>query len=159
MSNVIMKSSMIEKSVEEYDRLREEAKQLKKRMDELSKSIKEYAMQMGTQDDKGSYHCEVANFEFGAQARKSVSFNEEVALAFFKGRKLNDAIKMVEKIDEEVVEKYVTEGEVSFEELEQITNVKTTYALSIKAKEEMPTIEEVPVQSVASKKRPLFKKK
>ena len=136
----------------EYDRLREEKKTIDTRMKKLSEDIKKYAEENGVKNDKGSFYLENDLLTFGKMAKKSVSLIQDKAIEFFKGRKLFDAIKLVETVDEDAVEKYINEGKISFEELESITNTKVSYSVDIKKKEIMQEIEEVVVPLVASKK-------
>ena len=150
----------IDSQVQEYYRLREEAKTIKNRMDALAKEIKEYASANGVKDDKGSTYCDNGTFMFGQQAKKSVSFKKDVAIVFFKSKGLLDAIKITEVIDEDAVEKYIGEGLITFEDLESITETKVTYAIDLKKKEDMPVVEETTVAIAASKKpKPILSKK
>ena len=128
-------------------------------MDVLAKEIKEYAQKNGAKDDKGSFYCDNGAFQFGQQAKKSVSFKKEEAIAFFKTKGLHDAIKIIEAIDEDAVERYITDGAVTFEDLESITETKVTYAIDLKKKEDMPVVEETTFVVAASKKPKLSAKK
>ena len=136
----------INDKVQEYYRLREESKTIKSRMDTLAKEIKEYASKNGVKDDKGSFYCDNGSFMFGQQAKKSVTFVVDKALAFFKSNGLFDAVNTTEVIDEEAVERYINEG-------------KTTYAIDLKKKEDMPVVEETTVAIAASKKPKLSAKR
>lgn len=142
----------IDDKVQEYDRLREEAKTIKSRMDTLSKEIKDYASKHGVKDDKGSFYCDNGRFLFGQQAKKSVSFVADKAIEFFKSHGLFNAVKTVETIDEDAVEQYINEGKITFEDLESITSTKVTYAIDLKKKEDMPVVEETTVPIAASRK-------
>lgn len=146
-----IKSANIDKEVEEYVRLREEQSRIKKRMSELSSRIKSYAEENGVKDSKGSYYSENANYVFGSQAKKSVSLDKEKTLVYLEEHNLKDAIKIETSVDEEKFEKYVESGEIPLDVVEELTNIKTTYAVFCKPIEEMPEVEEKEVQ-VASKK-------
>ena len=148
----------INSKVAEYHALREQAKTIKSRMDTLAKEIKEYAGKNGVKDDKGSFYCDNGSFMFGQQAKKSVSFIVDKAIEFFKSNGLHEAVKTVEVIDEEAVGRYVDEGRVTYDDLESITQTKTTYAIDLKKKEEMPVVEETTVSIAASKKPKLSPK-
>lgn len=149
----------IDSKVQEYYKLREEAKTIKTRMDTLAKEIKSYASENGVKDDKGSTYCDNGTFMFGQQCKKSVSFVKDKAIEFFKAHHLHDAIKITEVIDEDAVERYINQGEITFEDLESITETKVTYAIDLKKKEDMPVVEETTVQMAASKKpKPILKK-
>ena len=148
----------IDMKVEEYNSLREQSKMIKSRMDTLAKEIKEYANQNGVKDDKGSFYCDNGAFMFGSQAKKSVSFKKDDAILFFKTRGLLDAVKITEVIDEDAVEKYINEGEITFEDLESITETKVSYAIDLKKKEEMPVVEQTTVMAASKKPKPVLRK-
>ena len=152
----INQSNLIDSKVQEYYKLREEAKIIKSRMDTLATEIKQYASENGVKDDKGSHYCDNEEFMFGRVAKKSVKFKEIEAISFFKTNGLVNAVKTVEVIDEKEVENYIEDGSISFEDLEAITETKVTYAIELKKKEEMPVVEEV--QVAASRKPKLFAK-
>lgn len=152
MAKKVTSPVQIDSLLVEYDRLREEKKTIDTRMKKLSEEIKKYAEANGVKNDKGSFYSENDSFTFGKMAKKSVSLIQDKAIEFFKRRKLLNAIKVVETIDEDAVEKYINEGKISFEELESITDTKVSYSIDIKKKEVMQEVEEVVVPLVASKK-------
>ncbi len=127
--------------LEEYDTIREQKKQLDSRLKYLSDLIKKEAEKSGVKDDKGNYYAETEEFIYGEQARKSVSFDEEKAIAYFKSRGFNDCVKVVEVIDEDAVEEHINSGDIKLDDLTDITKVKITYAIDVKRKEEMPEVE------------------
>jgi len=135
---------MINILVEEYNKLSEQSKLIDSRKKELSKQIKEYAQKEGTKDDKGSYYSENDNYLFGSVARKSVKLNRERAETLLKSKKLwKEVVVVVEEIDENKVESLVAEDLISFEELESMTDVKTTYSVLVKPKETKEIIPEI----------------
>lgn len=138
--------------LDEYDELRERKKQVEKRLSYLSDQIKAYAEANGVKDDKGSFYASDDKYIYGKQAKKSVSFDKEKAMQFFKAHKFTDCIDTVEVINEDAVEARISSGDISYEELESITVTKTTYAIDVKKKEEMPEVEETIVSLAASKK-------
>ena len=141
--------SMIDKKVEEYASLREQQGLIKKRMDTLATEIKDYALKNGSKDDKGSCYLENDSFTFGAMAKTSINLNQEEAIAFLKGRKFTDAIKVVtmESVDEQKLEEHINNGDIDSADLEAMTTCKTTFSVSVLKKEVMP---EVQVSAVAS---------
>ena len=149
---IAMPQPSINDMVAEYNTLREENKRIKSRMDVLAKSIKEYATANGVKDDKGSYYCDNGAYTFGSQAKKSVSFVVDKAISFLKTNGFYDAIKIKEVIDEDAVERYVSQGDISFEDLERITETKVSYAIDLKKKEDMPVVEETTYAVAASTK-------
>lgn len=152
MKPKIVKTVSIDSKVEEYSKLREEAKLIKNRMGTLATEIKDYATQNGVKDDKGSFYCDNGAYQFGNQAKKSVSFKKDEALEFLKERGLDDAIDTIEIINEGAVEKYINEGAITFDDLESITETKVSFAIDLKKKEEIVEVQETTVQIAASKK-------
>lgn len=142
----------------EYDSLREQKKKIEDRMKYLADQIKANAEKVGVKDDKGSFYAEDEQFIYGKQCKKSVSFNQEKALSYFRDRGYDDCITTVEVINEEAVESRINTGDISFEDLEDITTTKVSYAIDLKRKEEMPEVEQTEVPIAASKKSRLVPK-
>ena len=142
----------------EYDSLREQKKKIEDRMGYLANQIKANAEKVGVKDDKGSFYAEDEQFIYGKQCKKSVSFNQEKALSYFRDHGYDDCITTVEVINEEAVENRINTGDISFEDLEDITTTKVSYAIDLKRKEEMPEVEQTEVPIAASKKSRLVPK-
>lgn len=142
----------------EYDSLREQKKKIEDRMKYLADQIKANAEKVGVKDDKGSFYAEDEQFIYGKQCKKSVSFNQEKALSYFRDHGYDDCITTVEVINEEAVESRINTGDISFEDLEDITTTKVSYAIDLKRKEEMPEVEQIEVPIAASKKSRLVPK-
>lgn len=125
----------ISQIVREYNQLLKQEAFIKKRKEELAKYIKEYSMKHGVKNDKGSYYIDDGEFYFGSQARKTVKINEEKAREFLgmKGL-LEKVITIKEVIDETKIEELVNSGELSVEDIENIVDVKITYAIDVKEK-------------------------
>lgn len=136
----------------EYDSLREQKKKIEDRMKYLADQIKANAEKVGVKDDKGSFYAEDEQFIYGKQCKKSVSFNQEKALSYFRDHGYDDCITTVEVINEEAVESRINTGDISFEDLEDITTTKVSYAIDLKRKEEMSEVEQTEVPIAASKK-------
>lgn len=144
--------------LEEYYSLREQKKVIEDRMKFLADQIKANAEKVGVKDDKGSFYAEDEKYVYGKQCKKSVSFDKDKALEYFKNHGYDECINTVEVINEEAVEERINTGDISFEDLEAITNTKVNYAIDIKKKEEMPVIEQTSVAMAASKKTRLVPK-
>ena len=142
----------------EYDSLREQKKKIEDRMKYLADQIKANAEKVGVKDDKGSFYAEDEQFIYGKQCKKSVSFNQEKALSYFRDHGYDDCIATVEVINEEAVESRINTGDISLEDLEDITTTKVSYAIDLKRKEEMPEVEQTEVPIAASKKSRLVPK-
>ena len=142
----------------EYDSLRKQKKKIEVRMKYLADQIKANAEKVGVKDDKGSFYAEDEQFIYGKQCKKSVSFNQEKALSYFRDHGYDDCITTVEVINEEAVESRINTGDISFEDLEDITTTKVSYAIDLKRKEEMSEVEQTEVPIAASKKSRLVPK-
>lgn len=144
--------------LEEYFSLREQKKTIEDRMKYLADQIKANAEKTGVKDDKGSYYAEDEQYVYGKQCKKSVSFDKDKAIEYFKNHGYDECIETVEIINEDAVEGRINTGDISFEDLESITTTKVTYAIDIKKKEDMPVVEQTEVPMAASKKTRLVPK-
>lgn len=145
--------------LDEYVTLREQKKTIEARMKQLADDIKARAEKDGQKDDKGSFYAENDGYIYAKQAKKSVSFDTEKALAFFREHNFDSCIDTVEVINEEQVEALVSSGAITYAELEDIISTKVSYSVDVKVKEEMPVVEETTVALAASKKPRLVPKK
>lgn len=148
----------IEALITEYDSLRGQKKTIEDRMKYLSDLIKAHAEKTGVKDDKGSFYAENDSYVYGKQCKKSVSFDKDKAIAYFKDKGYDECVDTVEVINEDAVECHVNNGDISLEDLEAITVTKVTYAIDIKKKEDMPVVEQTEVPLAASKKTRLVPK-
>ena len=144
--------------LEEYYSLREQKKTIEDRMKYLADQIKANAEKVGVKDDKGSFYAEDEQYVYGKQCKKSVSFDKDKAIEYFKIHGYDECIDTVEVINEEAVESRINTGDISFEDLEAITNTKVSYAIDIKKKEDIPEVEQTEVAMAASKKPRLVPK-
>ena len=144
--------------LEEYYSLREQKKTIEDRMKYLADQIKANAERVGVKDDKGSFYAEDEQYVYGKQCKKSVSFDKDKALDFFKSHGHDECIDTVEVINEDAVEGLINSGVISFEDLESITTTKVSYAIDIKKKEDMPVVEQTETSLAASKKTRLIPK-
>ena len=153
----VLDKKSIEALVAEYASLREQESKIKSRKEQLAKDIKEYALAYGTKSNTGSCYCDSEKFTYGAQAKTSVSFNED-AVKFLEDRGFDSAVKTVKQVDEDRVNDLVEQGKITIEDLRGITTSKTTYSIDVKVKKEVESVaEEVPV--AASKKSASLSKK
>lgn len=138
------KSSTIPVSdyVKEYVTLRNERTWIDKRMKEVAEALKQYAQEKGQKDDKGSYYFERAGYTIGKQARKRITFDVEKSTEFFRRRGYPECIKVTESIDEEAVEELLNAGEITVEDLEEITTTDVKYSIDIKPVEEVTDVAE-----------------
>lgn len=155
---ITVDTKTIGKYVQEYDELSKKIKLLDERKKSLGDIIKSFASENGTKDDKGSFYCSNDYFTFGSQCKKSVSLNEEKAKELIKSKGFDECLKTVITVDEEALEKRCSTGDITPKELENITNVKTTYAVTVKAKEDMPEVEQTEVVAASRKPKKLLRK-
>lgn len=143
---------MIEVLLREYSEVREQEKFLKKRKEELAKEIKQHVVSNGSKDSKGSYYSENDQFIYGSQAKKSIKINEDKAKDFFYSKGLLDrVITTVEQVDEMKIEQLIAEGLISPEDIEEIVDIKVSYSLDVREKEDIAEI--VPTSRENSLKR------
>lgn len=154
----VLDKESIEALVAEYDSLRAQESKIKSRKEQLAKDIKEYALAYGTKSNTGSCYCDSEKYTYGAQAKTSISFKQEEAVKFLEDRGFDSAVKTVKQVDEDKVNTLVEQGDITIEDLKEITTSKTIYSVDVKAKKEVENVvEEVPV--AASKKSPSLSKK
>lgn len=143
MTKTKIPTRSVEDIVEELVKLKERKKDIEKREKQLKKDLETILVHEGRKDSKGNTSMIVGNRLAQRQARKSVKIDKEKAEIFFKARNLWDKVSRIEEVlDEDAIEQLFIEGKISAEDLETITDVKTTYAIIIKdyKQEEMPII-------------------
>lgn len=157
---VIPDKKTILSMVEEYQKLKIQEKQITDRKKLLADTIKLYAENKGTKSSEGSFYCESDKFVFGSQCKKSIKLDEAKTLKFIesKGKLLEDCIELKPVIDEKSLENHFATGDITSKELESLTDVKITMAISVEAKEELPEVQQTSAIA-ASKKKPVLKKK
>ena len=136
-TSVIPDEKTISSMVSEYQELKKQEKLISERKKLIADTIKAYATERGTKDSNGSYYSENDRFVFGSQCRKSVSFDENKAVLFFQSKGYEDCISLKPMVDESAVEVRVSKGDITPEDLEAITNVKTTYAVDVRKKRKL----------------------
>lgn len=137
MALKVKKTIPVREYIQEYVRLREEKKRIDARLSQISEALKQYAEYKGQKDDKGSYYFERDGYSVGKQARKSITFDLDKAVKFFRKRGYPECIVTREEIDMDAVNELFSEGEITEEDLEKITNTKVTYSIDIKPVEEV----------------------
>lgn len=137
MALKVKKTIPVREYIQEYVRLREEKKRIDARLSQISKELKQYAEDKGQKDDKGSYYFERDGYSVGKQARKSITFDLDKAVKFFRKRGYPECIVTREEIDMDAVNELFSEGEITEEDLEKITNTTVTYSIDIKPVEEV----------------------
>ena len=158
--SITVDKDTIESFVAEYSELSKRSKIIDERKKFLGEAIKNYAQSNGTKDDKGSFYCENSFFTYGAQCKKSVSKKKKKAMDFLESKGFTECIRMVPKVDEDALERRLSTGDITQDEFESITKIKTTYAVTVKAVEnvnDMPEVQQTEV--AASRKKPTLLRK
>lgn len=142
-----------EKMANEYNSLSEQIKAMESRKKALAEQLKTGAQNLGVKDDKGSFYLDTDTFVCGSVIKKSMKINLERARALFSKKKLNNLIKeeIVYSVDEDAVEKCVAEGKLTLKEVESITDINTSFSVSVKVKEVISEVEQSNL-SVAKRK-------
>ena len=143
------KTKVVARSVDdvvyELTSLKDRKKDIEKREKELKAQLGEILEGEGIKDSKGSFKLVVGDKLAQKQARKSVKLNREKAEEFFKSIGIwDEVIEIKEEINEDSVEQALLAEKFSMEELEEITDIKVTYAIVIndyKPEEDMPIVD------------------
>lgn len=128
----------------EYSEISAHIKSLEAKKKDLADKIKQGAEVYGVKDDKGSFCYESNTHYLSKVAKKSVSIDQEKAIATLEEMGLEDLIheEVVRTVDESLLEEAVLEKRISIEDVEGFTNVKTSYSVLVKEKEECPEVKQ-----------------
>lgn len=149
-ANLKKKTTVVARSVEdivhELTVLKDRKKDIEKREKELKEQLGTILEGEGVKDSKGSFKLVVGDKLVQKQARKSVKLNREKAEEFFKSIGIwEEVIEIKEEINEDFVEQALLAEKFTMEELEEITDIKVSYAIVINdykpEEEEMPIID------------------
>lgn len=142
----------------QYVTIREQIKKMKKRKRELGNQIKEYAEKNADADDSGNYYMSDDNFVFGKQARQSVGIDDEKAEEKLKELGLwEEATVIKREVDEDKIEELLEEGLISYDDVEEMSYHKISYAVSVREREDKDE-EEMPEVEVSEREKPRLKK-
>lgn len=148
----------IDALVQQYVEYREQKKVIDERMKSIAQTLKDYAVKNGVEDANGSTYVETdKGYRFGNQAKMKIFFNDS-AIPFLKGKGFTDCIEVKEVVDEKAVENRVSTGELSAEDLTEITTSKVTYAIDVKKLEVPQDVQEVAPVAASRKPRTLKRK-
>lgn len=138
----------------EYSDISDQIKSLDARKKELAERIKQYAEEYGVKDDKGSFFLENDEYIAGKVARKTMRINEALAVDTLESLGMGDLIDecIVRTVNEDRLSSAVAEGRLSLDVVESFTDVTTTYSVSVKEKESMPSVEQSSFKSAAKRK-------
>ena len=143
----------IGKMGKEYAEISFQIKQLEEKKKALADKIKNGVEQFGVQDDKGSYYLENDSYVMGKVARKSFKVDQDKAVRTLESMGLGDVVDSVtvKTVNEDKLQRAVQEKRITLNIVEEFTDVKTSYSVLVKEKEEMPEVE-VTSTKVARKK-------
>ena len=149
VGSITLPESMVDDFVQEYSYISAQIKTLTERKKTLAGMIKNYALNHGTRDDKGSYYCENAGFVFGVVSKSTmVARNDIIDVLKEMGRK--DCIDILEVANMDAINKYHDEGIISDDDIKELFEVKEmTPSISVKEKKELVEVE----KKAASRKR------
>lgn len=137
----------------EYADISAQIKKLEEQKKALADKIKSGAEQFGVQDDKGSFYLESDSYVMGKVAKKSFKIDQEKAVNVLESMGLGDVVDevVVKTVNEDRLQKAVSEKRITLNDVEDFTNVSTSYSVLVKEKEAMPEVE-VGSAKVARKK-------
>ena len=138
----------------EYDDINAQLKVLNDRKKELSTLIKEGAEKYGVKDDKGSHYLESDDLVLGKVCKKSFKINQDKAVDILNSKGLGDTLDTITTtvVNEDRLSQAVSSGRITLKEVEEFTDTKIDYSVSVKAKANMPEIEQSNLDMVARKK-------
>jgi hypothetical protein len=126
MKNVPAKKSFdLDSAVVKYHELNEQSKGLKKQLDPINKDIKAYMKE----ERLSKYEAGDIKVAFSVQERTTM--NEDALVEKLKALGLTEAIKTVEKPNEEVIEHLLYEGKLAASELESCVEKKFIEVLKV----------------------------
>lgn len=139
---------------EEYISVSEQIKALDARKKQLSENLKKGAEMYGVKDDNGSFYCESDSCIFGKVAKKSMKINQEKAVEVLRSLNMGDLIDEVTTytVNTDKLESAVQSGKLSLDVVEGFTDVTTSYAVSVKPKEEVAEVEQTLFKKASKKK-------
>lgn len=154
----LKKKSMFDKGqfeslAREYNELSAQIKVLESRKKKLAELIKKGATSYGVKDDKGSSYLDLDGYIIGNVAKKSMSINQDEAIAMLEEKGLEECIEVVtvRQVNNDLLTNAVSKGKLSLNDIEKVTDVKISYAVSVTAKEEVPEIEQTTLKAAKRK--------
>jgi len=139
---------------EEYLEVSAQIKELESKKKALAEKLKEGAESFGVKDDKGSFYCDTDSCIFGKVAKKSVRLDQEKAVDVLERKGLGDVVDVIttKVVNEERLTSAVQSGRISLEEVEDFTNVSTSYSVSVTEKKTVTAEVEQTTLKAARKK-------
>lgn len=130
VSNEELKKRLI--MLKQLNSIKEEKKLLEKREQKLKEQLREFVVAHGVKDVKGSFNLKLGDFVVSNQNRSSVKLNQDKALEKFTELGLLDDVSETKIIvRDDLVEQAITQGKVSQDILDEIMDVKSSYAFVV----------------------------
>lgn len=143
------------KLAKEYDDINAQLKVLEERKKFLADTLKSGAQEIGVKDSNGSFYIDSDSYIIGKVASKSVKLNQARAIELLEKKGLDDCIDTITSriVNEDKVEKAVAGKKITVKELETVTDINVSYKISVKAKEEVPVVEQTKLSVAKTKKK------
>ena len=93
------------------------------------------------------------DFIWGLQIKKSYNLDQEKALKFLEENGYEDCIKTVQVVDEDKLQKYLADEDITKDELVDMSNYKEVESVYVKKKEEMPEVEQTTLRAAQKKRK------
>lgn len=138
----------------EYESVKAQEKLITDRKKELANTIKQYAIENGQQDTKGSSYVKSGDFILGNVASPKITFNQEKALAYITEHRpdlVDSIMDTIQIVSEEKIENLVSKGELSVDDVAEMVDTKVSYRVNVVL--EKPEEEEEVMPEVKTKPR------
>lgn len=138
----------------QYADVSAQIKELEETKKNLADKIKQGAEQLGVKDDKGSFYLEGDNYIMGKVASKSMKIDQSKAVETLERKGLEDCVQtvVVKTVNEQKLEQAVMNNQITLDEVEEFTQINTTYKVSVVKKEAVPEVEQSTL-AVAKRKK------
>lgn len=135
---------------EEYKDLSAKIKSLDERKKQLSALLKEGAQKYGVEDDKGSFYLENDSFLIGRVAKRSFKLDQDKAVSMLEEMGLEDIVDVIttKVVNEDRLNEAVAQGKLTLDDVEQFTNVTTSFMVDVRPKENPDDMKSVEVSAI-----------
>ena len=125
----------IKEAMRQYNEIRRQEKIIADKKKEVSKFLKEYAVNHGTKDAKSSSYYSDEDYVIGNVVSTKIKFNQDKARAYMEENfadYLQEVVRTVEYIDEDKLADLVAKEVMTLEDLEQMSDITTSYRVDLK---------------------------
>lgn len=147
--------------VEEYHLMNTQKKALTDKMENLKANLKAYIQKNGVKNsDTGTFMIETQKLIAEERAVKKVIPSLDKVIINFANRPeiISEVVKVTTYLDEEALEKLLSQDIISTQDIENICDINTSYAFYVTQKEEMPEAERSTFTSaVAQRRKPVLR--